>query len=283
MPENPRIAVLGAGSMGGALLAGMLRTGAASPDRVIATARTRERADALAKEHGIRALAGAGGNLEAAENSDVVILAVKPSVMPSLLEEIRWGLREGRVLVSLAAAFTIRSIEQIVSRPISIFRAIPNTPVLVGEGATCIAGNPQARPEHYDMVERLFRSVGVVCYLDEDLLHAATALSGAGPAYIFLVIEALTAAGLKAGLPRQVASRLAEQTVLGAAKLVRDTGQHPAILRDQVVTPGGATIAGLHELERGGLRASFTSAVEAAAERSREITHALEERLRPAE
>lgn len=267
--------------MGGALIAGMLRSGHAKPGQLTATVRSPEKAEALHQTYGIRALAGR--NLDAVEGADVVIASVKPHLMGSLLEEIRWGLREGRILVSLAAAFPIALIEHHVGRPLPVFRAMPNTPVLVGEGATAIAGNAQARQEHWNLVEPIFRSVGSVCYLNEDQFHAVTALSGAGPAYIYTVIEALTAAGLKAGLPHEVAGRLAEQTVLGAAKLVRDSGTHPAILRDRVVTPGGVTIAGLHELERAGVRAMFMNAVETATAHSRRMSGALHDMVRPAE
>lgn len=281
MTESPRIAVLGAGNMGGALIAGMLRSGFAKPEQLTATVRSPEKAAALSDSYGIRALAGR--NLDAVESADMVITAVKPHLMGGLLEEIRWGLREGRILVSVAAAFPIALIEQHIGRPFPVFRAMPNTPVVVGEGATAIAGNSHARQEHWALVEPVFRSVGAVCYLDEDQFHAVTALSGAGPAYIYMVIEAMTAAGLKVGLSRDVAARLSEQTVLGAAKLVRDSGTHPAILRDRVVTPGGVTIAGLHELERHALRSMFMTAVEAATAHSRNLSGRLNDLARTSE
>jgi pyrroline-5-carboxylate reductase len=281
MADSPRVAVLGAGNMGGALVAGMLRVGATQPHRTTATVRTPHKAEALSQRLGIRVTAG--GNREAAEAADIVVLAVKPHVLPQVLEEIRWGLREGRILVSMAAAVPLATIEQIVDRPLAIFRAMANTPVTVGEGATAIAANRLATKDDCARIEHIFRSVGSVCYVEEDQLHAVTALSGAGPAYVYTVIEAMVAAGLKAGLPRDIAALLSEQTVLGAAKLVRETGIHPAALRDQVVTPGGVTIEGLYELERQGLRAMFMAAVEAGANRSREITAAVAERLRPNE
>jgi pyrroline-5-carboxylate reductase len=183
----------------------------------------------------------------------------------------------------MAAAFSIGSIEQAIGRPFPVFRAMPNTPVVVREGAICIAANAHARQEHYAVIEPIFRSVGTVAYVTEDQLHAVTALSGAGPAYVFTVIEALTAGGLKVGLPRDIAARLAAQTVLGAAKLAVGSGVHPAVLRDQVVTPGGVTIAGLHELERLGLRAMFMTAVERATDHSRNLAQKLNETPRKAE
>ena len=267
--------------MGGALVAGMLRAGVTTPERLTATVRTPQHAESLALRHGIRVTAG--GNREAAEHSDIIVVAVKPHAMPQVLDEIRWGLREGRILISMVAAVPMAVIEQIVDRPLPIFRAMANTPVTVGGGATAIAANALATPDDYTRVEHIFRSVGAVCYLDEDQLHAVTALSGAGPAYVYTVIEALTAAGLKVGLPRDAAASLAVQTVLGAAKLVRESGTHPAVLRDQVVTPGGVTIEGLYQLERRGIRSMFMAAVEAGTRKSRDISAAIARRLRPNE
>jgi pyrroline-5-carboxylate reductase len=157
----------------------------------------------------------------------------------------------------------------------AVFRAMPNIPVMVEEGATGIAYNAVATAADKDVVEQIFRSVGIVCFVEEDLMDAVTALSGSGPAYVYMVIEALTAGGVKMGLSREVSAKLAEQTVLGAAKLVRETGLHPAVLRDQVVTPGGVTISAIHELERHGLRAMLISAVETATVHARKKTGTL--------
>jgi pyrroline-5-carboxylate reductase len=192
--------------------------------------------------------------------------------MPQVLQEIRWALREGRILISLAAAFPISLIEHLTNRRMPVFRAMPNIPCVVGEGATGIAYNSLATDEHKEFVHRIFAAIGTVAFVDEDLLHAVTALSGSGPAYIYMVIEALIAGGLKQGLPHEVATRLAEQTVLGAAKLVKQTNMHPAVLRDQVITPGGVTISAIHELESHGLRAMLISAIETATEHSRTVT-----------
>ena len=281
MADGLRIAVLGAGNMGAALVGGMLRVGIATPETLIATVRTAERAGELSSRFGIRVVAG--GNLEASEWADLIVIAVKPPVVPRIIEEIRWGLRQGNILVSLAAAVSIASIEQVLGRPFPVFRAMPNIPVLVDEGATCLAANSAATAEDKELVARLFQSVGVVCHVEEDQLHAVTAMSGSGPAYIYMVIEGLIAGGLKMGLPHAVATRLAEQTVLGAAKLVRETGEHPAVLKDQVITPGGVTIAAVHELERHGLRAMLISAVETATRHSRHLAGVMADKLKPSE
>ena len=270
MSVAPRYAVLGAGNIGSALIGGILKAGVAVPEQITATVRTTEHAGEIAEQFNIRCLPC--GNLAAVDSADVIILAVKPSVMPQVLQEIRWALREGRILISLAAAFPIPLIENVTGRRMPIFRAMPNIPCVVGEGATGIAYNSLVTDEHKAFVHRIFAAVGAVCFVDEDLLHAVTALSGSGPAYIYMVIEALIAGGLKQGLSHEVATRLAEQTVLGAAKLVRETGIHPAVLRDQVITPGGVTISAIHELEAHGLRSMLISAIETATEHSRTVT-----------
>ncbi|MBL8291101.1 MAG: pyrroline-5-carboxylate reductase [Bryobacterales bacterium] len=273
-----RIAIIGAGNIGSALLGGILKGGVAAPDDVVATVATQEHAEELARSYPVRVMAG--NNLAAAEFANVIILAVKPKVIPTVLEEIRWALREDRILISLAAAFPIAEIETQLGRRMPIFRAMPNTPVIVEEGATCISSNEVATPQQRAVVEAIFRAVGVVCHIEEDLMHAATALSGSGPAYVYMVIEALIAGGLKMGLSHEVSTRLSEQTVLGAAKLVRQTMLHPAILKDQVITPGGVTISAVHELERHGLRAMLISAIETATRHSRHLSDKLIEKLR---
>lgn len=272
-----RIAVIGAGNIGSALIGGVIRSGLASPESLIATVRSEEHAAEIRRSFGVRALAG--NNLEAVEHADVVVLAVKPSIMPRVLHEIRWGMRAGRIVVSLAAAFPMMLIEQILGRETVIFRAMPNIPMIAGEGAIAIAHNQYVTVPQRELIARIFASVGVTCFVEEDQMHAVTALSGSGPAYIYMVIEAMIAGGLKMGLPHATATKLAEQTVLGAAKLVRETGLHPAILKDQVITPGGVTISAVHELERHGLRATLISAIETATLHSRSLGETLVEKF----
>ncbi len=276
-PLPCRIAVIGAGNIGAALIAGMLNSGASTKESIVATVRSQERAAALQDRFGIRVLTG--NNLAAVENADVVVLAVKPSVMPRIVHEIRWGMRADRIVISLAAAFPIQLIEQILGRESAVFRAMPNIPMIVEEGAIAVAHNAHVTQAQREIVARIFASVGVVCFVEEDQMHAVTALSGSGPAYIYMVIEAMIAGGLKMGLSHDTATRLAEQTVLGAAKLVRETGLHPAVLKDQVITPGGVTISAVHELEKHGLRAMLISAIETATVHSRAMSASIVEKF----
>lgn len=268
-----RIAVIGAGNMGAALIGGILKGGVADREHVVATVRTPEHAEELAAKYGIRVTAG--GNPEAAAGADLIVLAVKPGTLPKVLEEIRGCLHPPQILLSLAAAVPISVIEKLTPGSLPVFRAMPNIPVVVEEGATAVAANPHCTPEQRAAIENIFRAVGVVAFVEEDLMDAVTALSGSGPAYIYMVIEAMIAGGVKMGLSREVSTRLAEQTVLGAAKLVRETMLHPAILRDQVITPGGVTISAIHELERHGLRAMLITAIEIATHHSESRTRAL--------
>jgi pyrroline-5-carboxylate reductase len=276
-----KIAVLGAGNMGSALIGGILKGGVTEARRLIATARTAERAHEVEEKYGIRATAG--GNREAAAFADVIVLAVKPTTLPKVLGEIREALRGDQILLSLAASVPISLIEKLAGSEMAVFRAMPNIPVVVEEGATAIAANRRCGAEQKRIVEDIFRAVGVAVFVDEHLMDAVTALSGSGPAYVYMVIEAMIAGGLKMGLSREISTRLAEQTVLGAAKLVRETGLHPAILRDQVITPGGVTISAIHELERHGLRSMLISAIETATKHSESRSRALVESIEAAE
>ena len=273
MSDYRRMAVLGAGNIGAALIGGILKGGVTDREHLIATVRTQERAEELAAKFSITVTAG--GNREAAQVADLIILAVKPSTLPRVLGEIREALRADQILISLAAAVPIALIEKLIEKPMPIFRAMPNIPVVVEEGATAVSSNSNVTAAQRQLVENIFRAVGVVTFVEEDMMHAVTALSGSGPAYVYMVIEALIAGGVKMGLSREVSTRLSEQTVLGAAKLVRETMLHPAILKDQVITPGGVTISAVHELEKHGLRAMLISAIETATHHSQNLTRSL--------
>jgi len=273
MSQTRNIVVIGAGNIGGALIGGILASGVADKKHLRATDSSPTRAAEIREKYSIEVMSS--GNAEAVKAADVVILAVKPTTLPFVLKEIRDVLRADQILISVAAAFPIALIERIIKKQMAVFRAMPNIPIVVGEGATGLASNSAATEEQRKFAESIFRSSGVVCTVEEDLLHAVTGMSGSGPAYIYMVIEALVAGGVKMGLSQQVSTRLAEETVLGAAKLVRETMLHPAILKDRVTTPGGVTIAAIHELERHGLRAMLISAVETATKKSRNLTDAL--------
>jgi len=272
-----RIAVLGAGNIGAALIGGILKGGVADREHLLATDLNAERVQEIAERFSIAVTVG--GNREAVQAAEVIILAVKPYTLPGVLVEIRDVLRDDQILISVAAAVPIALIEKLIARRLPIFRAMPNIPVVVDEGATAVTSNGVGTAEQRRLVENILAAVGYVVFVEEEMMHAVTALSGSGPAYIYMVIEALIEGGLKMGLSRAIATRLTEQTVLGAAKLVRETGLHPAILKDQVITPGGVTISAIHELEKHGLRSMLISAIETATAKSRHLTQTLLERF----
>jgi pyrroline-5-carboxylate reductase len=262
------IAFLGAGNMAEALIKGMLRAQTSTPTSIVATARRAERVEQLHKTYGIRTTLD---NLAAAQQADVVVLAVKPQAMDKLLVQIASAIDHQKLVISIAAGVPIAALERKLGAGARIVRAMPNTPALVGAGACALAGGEHATPEDLALAASLFDAVGLTTVVEEALLDAVTGLSGSGPAYVFLVIEALSDAGVKVGLPRYTALKLAAQTVLGAAKLLIETGSHPGQLKDQVTSPGGTAIAGLHTLEAGGLRTTLINAVEAASRRAREL------------
>lgn len=265
--KTRRIAVLGAGNMGRALVRGMLKAEWASGASFVATTRRPEMAAALEKESGIRAHTD---NLRAAKEADVLILAVKPQILPQVMEEIREGVPPGRLVISIAAGVSTAAIEAALPGA-SVVRAMPNLPVHVDAGATAYCLGRHATPEQGEVARAIFESVGLAVRVDEYLMDAVTGLSGTGPMYVFQIIEGLADAGVKVGLSRDVSMALTIQTVLGAAKMAQASGEHPAQLKDRVTSPGGTAITALHTMERGGLRAILIDAVEAAAKRSEEL------------
>jgi len=263
---TPTVAVLGGGVMGGTLVAA-LRTGGWPGDHVTVADQDRAKADALAAEHGVRT----GGNVDAVVSADVVLLAVKPDVVPAALAEIAPALRPGALVVSVAAGVPLRVYEDALPAGTPVVRVMPNTPALIGKGASAIAPGRAAHEEHLALTERVLAATGLVERVAEKHLDAVTALSGSGPAYAFYVIDALAEAGVLLGLPRDLASRLAVATVEGAAAMVAQTGDHPAVLRERVSSPGGTTVAGVAALDAHAVRAGLVAGVRAAAERSREL------------
>ncbi len=268
MPLGKKIVFLGAGNMAEALVKGLLRAGIAAQADVICSEPRAERREELAKRYGVSVVAS---NVEAAEQGDVVVLSVKPQTMDVLLDEIAPAVDHRKLIISIAAGISIQSIARKLGAGVRIVRTMPNTPALVGAGATALARGAHATDADLAEAKRLFEAVGIAHVVDEPLLDAVTGLSGSGPAFVFLAIEALADGGGKVGLARPVAMALAAQTVMGAAKLVLETGEHPGRLKDQVTSPGGTAIAGVHALEEGGLRAALIAAVEAATRRSREL------------
>ena len=268
MESRPRIAILGTGVVGGAMLGGILRAGLTDPDRIQATARRQDRIEEIADQYGVSA---STDNASAAAEADIVLLAVKPNALEELLDEIQSAVGQGALVISVAAGIPTSAIARYRTDS-PIVRAMPNTPVRVDEGATAIAAGPRAGKRHLAAAKAIFDAVGKTVILPEALVDAVTGLTGSGPAYIYMVIEALIDGGVKMGIPRNIATTLSEQTVLGAAKLVRETGRHPAILRDEVTTPGGTAIAAIHELESHGLRPMLIAAVETATKQSARLS-----------
>jgi pyrroline-5-carboxylate reductase len=259
---------IGAGKMASALVHGMLRAGLAPAEAIRASDPLASARSALKEKAGITVFES---NADVVKHSDVLVLAVKPQNMSDILAELEGIVTAEHLVVSIAAGITIDSIARGLSRCSRIIRVMPNTPALVGEGISAFAAGSGARPEDAALVEAFLGSVGRAVRVSESMLDAVTGLSGSGPAFVCLLIEALSDGGVRAGLPRDVASLLAVQTVLGAAKLVRDTGLHPAEVKDQVASPGGTTIAGLHSLELSGVRGAFIEAVLVATRRSAEL------------
>ena len=263
------IAFLGAGNMAEALIAGLVQGKLAEPDSLLATDISRTRLEDLKNRYNIQV---GSHNLDAVLWADIIILCVKPQVADEVLREIKSGLTENQLLISIAAGIPIKGIQAKIGETFSsLVRAMPNTPAVIQEGVTALAGCHGLSSDRLKLAQSLFEAIGKVVVVDESLMDAVTGLSGSGPAYVYLVIEALIDGGVGVGLPRNIAHILAVQTVLGAAKMVLETGEHPAVLKDRVTSPGGTTIAGLQRLEEGGLRATFLDAVEAAAHRSSEL------------
>lgn len=268
MAIDRKIAFLGGGNMAEALMKGLIAAGAAKPDQILVMDISFERLEYLKKTYGIMPQKS---NLEAARGAGVVILCVKPQVIEKVLGEISPVIDENRLAISIAAGIAIDKLEKALSGKPRVVRVMPNAPALVLAGAAALAGGKNATSDDLALAQSIFNSVGRAVIVEEKLMDAVTGLSGSGPAYVFTIIDALSDAGVKAGLPRPLALELAAQTVYGAAKMVLETKEHPAKLRDMVTSPGGTTIEGLHALEKGKLRGVLMNAVEAATAKSKEL------------
>jgi len=268
MSAKLSIGFLGAGKMATALARGFIRAKLAEPDQMIASDPVAAARTAFANETGAKV---AASNNEVVEAAKVVFLAVKPDQVAAVLAEVRPQFTSEHLLVSIAAGVPIAKLEGGLQAGARVIRVMPNTPALVGESATAYALGKSATSADGELALQLFSAVGAAFQVKEYLLDAVTGLSGSGPAYVYQFIEALSDGGVAAGLPRDVATKLAAQTVLGSAKMVLETGQHPGALKDMVTSPGGTTIEGLHELEKGKLRGTVISAVRAATEKSKKL------------
>lgn len=272
MPEDCpfplAVGFLGAGQMATALAGGWIRAGLLDSARSRAADPVPEARNRFEKATGI---ATANANSDVAAACDVLILAVKPQVLPTILAEIRSAIQAKHLVISIAAGVTLQTLAEGLRTTVRLTRVMPNTPCLVGASATGFTPGATATPEDVELVGKLFSAVGKAYRVSEPLLDAVTGLSGSGPAYVYMLIEAMADGGVRCGLPRDIALALAAQTVLGAAKMIVETGQHPAVLKDAVASPGGTTIAGLHILERAAFRAAAMDAVEAATKRAQEL------------
>lgn len=262
------VGFIGAGRMATALAKGLIEAGRVAPERVSASDLFAPAREAFAQQTGVTAIES---NEAVVKASDVVVLAVKPQQMSAVLSGLADDFDSRHLVISIAAGIPISAYESWLGSDRRIVRVMPNTPCLIGETAAAFAGNGVATEADSELVESLLSTVGLAVRVDEKLLDAVTGLSGSGPAYVYQIIEALSDGGVRVGLPRDIATRLAAQTLLGAAKMVLETGEHPGALKDAVTSPGGTTIAGLHALEDGGLRGTLMDAVVASTERSREL------------
>lgn len=270
------LAILGVGVMGETVLSGLLRAGW-HPDQIVASHRRSERRDELAVRYGIQMLE----NTKAVADAETVILAVKPQDMNDLLAEISPAIKRGALVVSLVAGVDTAFMESRLPEGVAVVRVMPNTPALVDEGMAAISPGSHSTQDHLDRVTEILSATGRVITVPEQYQDAVTAISGTGPAYLFFVVEAMIEAGVHLGLPRSTATELVVQTMLGSAKLLRETGEHPTVLRERVTSPGGTTTAAVRQLEDHKVRAAFLVAMEAARDRSRELAAAARENMQP--
>ena len=260
------VAIIGAGVMGETVVSGLVRAGR-RPSELLVTERRPGRADELRERYGVEVVT----NTEAAAKADTLVLVVKPQDMPDLLDELAPVVRPGQLVISLAAGITTTLIESRLPDGVPVVRVMPNTPALVDEGMAAISRGSHCDEEHLREAEELLRATGKVIRVPEKQQDAVTAISGSGPAYLFFVVEAMIEAGVHLGLPRSTATELVIQTMVGSAKLLRETGEHPTVLRERVTSPGGTTAAAVRELEDHKVRAAFMTALESARDRSRAL------------
>ena len=265
-----KVAFLGAGKMGGIILQALLKSGMFRTQLTCATVAHEERAKTLAAKLGVQV---GTNNIEAAKGADIIVIGVKPQVVEDVVREISAHITSKQMIVSVAASVPTSMIEKNLPPNVPVIRAMPNTPCLLGAGMTAICKGKHASAEDVAMTCRMFDVVGRTVVVDEKHMDAVTALSASGPAYIYIILESLAEAGVKVGLPRDIATLLAAQTTLGAARVVLETGDHPALLKDAVTTPAGCTIDAIMELEEGKLRVTLIKAVVKAAQRAKELAY----------
>jgi len=265
-----RVAILGTGKMGGILLQAFLKNNLVAAEQIFATVHHPDRAQALSAQFGVEVTTD---NLAAARQADVILLGVKPIQVPGVIEQIKPALSPEKLVLSFAASVKTRSIEDGAGCELGVIRAMPNTPAMLAAGVTALCAGRFVTEEQMAVAQRIFHTVGRTVVVDEKHMDAVTGLSGSGPAFLYIIIEALAEAGVNVGLPRDVATLLAAQTTLGSARMVLETGYHPALLKDAVTTPAGCTVDGILELEEGGLRVTLIKAVKRATQRAKELAN----------
>jgi pyrroline-5-carboxylate reductase len=273
MLNKRKIGFIGAGNMGEAMIKGLLQSGASGPENVVVSDVRPDRLNFIQELFDVSV---SQQNSDVIDQADLVVLAVKPQIMETVLVELSDHLDMSKLIISIAAGISLATIESHLKKDLRLIRAMPNIAALVLESATAICPGKHASDEDLKLAKAVFDSIGKTVVIEEGLMDAITGLSGSGPAYLFLIIDALADAGVKVGLSRDNALTLSAQTVLGAAKLLIETGEHPGRLKDMVTSPGGTAIAGLHTLEEGGLRTTLINAVEMATRRSRELGKMME-------
>ena len=271
---SKNITFIGSGNMGEALLGGLLKAKLTSPENIVATDILEERLRQIAGKWRVHVMTD---NRRAIAGADIIVLCVKPQTVSDILRQIKDEVREDQLIISILAGITTGTISRFIGKKNPVIRVMPNIPAVVDEGASGLCLGEFAQDIHKELAVTIFRAVGEVEIVEESQMDVITGLSGSGPAYVYMIIEALTDGGVMMGLARNVAARLAAQMVLGSAKLVRETGIHPAILKDQVTTPGGTAISAINELEAHGLRPMLIRAVEVATKKSRELSRFLQE------
>jgi len=276
MLKNRQVGFVGAGNMGEALINGLIKGNLCRAEQILCSDIKSERLKTIHKRYGVK---GTTDNLEVVKRSDILILAVKPQIMKPVVEEMAEFLDISKLIISIAAGVSLDAIESCAKKELKLIRVMPNICVSVREGVSAISRGRHAQEEDLMIAKAIFDSVGKSLFIDEYLLDAVTGLSGSGPAYIFIIIDALADAGVKVGLTRNDSLLLASQTVLGASKMLIETGEHPGKLKDLVTSPGGTAISGLHALEEGGLRTALMNAVEVATERARVLGEMMRKEL----
>lgn len=268
MLKDKRIGIVGSGNMGEALISGLVQSQSSAPENIICSDVRKDKLKAAKEAYGV---AITGNNITVVNTAEIIIYAVKPQIMAAVLRETADALDMSKLVISIAAGVPLAAIESCLNKDLRLIRVMPNIPASVKEGAAAIAAGKHVRKDDLKIAKAIFDSVGKSAIIEEELMDAITGLSGSGPAYIFLIVDAMADAGVKMGLSREDALFLSTQTVLGAAKILMETHEHPGRLKDRVTSPGGTAIAGLHTLEEGGLRTTLINAVEVATKRSREL------------